>query len=263
MDGVVAIVALVVFIGVWWWLVKQMRKSGRGFLVRHVLGCAAGWMASLLVAGVAVSMGIIEAKPQKAVQSEQPAKPAIKYTIVKDDFREGRPRKVEVMLTHRLTDSELAELSKAIRDDSDAKAEKTFIGFRVEGQTYTSFWANVSFEPEYKSNLIGLSHSDYQTLIALDLSDYTEQVGSWLRDGALGHVMVLYKKDGNYFMDSLFASGGRSTKGYAAKLMPEGGLRLEIPNNKFGEYYILQKDGSLEGWGESGMYLNLRPLRAI
>lgn len=262
MDGVVAIVALAVFVGVWWWLVKQMRKSGRGFLVRHLLGCLGGWMAGLLVGGAAVSLGIIEANPKESVQGAQSAKPSIKYTIVKDEYREGRPRKVEVMLTRRLTDAELADVAKTIRNDSDAKAEKTFIGFRIEGQTYSSYWANVSFDPDYQSTVIGLSASDYQALTALDLSGYTEQVGSWLRDGALGHVMVLYKKDGNYFIDSVFASGGRNTKSYAAKSTPEGGMRLEIPDNKFGEYYILKQDGTLEGWGENGKYMTLPPFRA-
>lgn len=262
MDGVVAIVALVVFVGVWWWLAKQMRKSGRGFLVRHLLGCMGGWMAGLLVAGAAVSMGIIEAKPEETAQTTQPATPAIKYTIVKDEFREGRPRKVEVLLSRRLNDAELADVAKAIRDDADAKAEKTFIGFRVEGQTDSSYWANASFEPEYKSYLIGLSAADYQALTGLDLSGYTEQLGSWMRDGALGHVMVLYKKDGNYFIDSVFASDGRNTEAFKAKALPDGSMRFETPDNDFGEYYILKQDGTLEGWGAKGKYMTLPPFRA-
>lgn len=262
MDGVVAIAALVVFIGVWWWLAKQMRKSGRGFLVRHLLGCMGGWMAGLLVAGAAVSMGIIEAKPEKAAQTAQPSTPAIKYTIVKDEFREGRPRKVEVLLSRRLNDAELADVAKAIRDDSDVKAEKTFIGFRVEGQIDSSYWANASYEPEYKSNLIGLSAADYQALTVLDLSGYTEKLGSWLRDGALGHVMVLYKKDGNYFIDSVFVSDGQNTEAFTAKAMPDGSMRFETPENDFGEYYIFKQDGTLEGWGENGKYMTLPPFRA-
>jgi hypothetical protein len=261
MDGVVAIVALAVFIGVWWWLVKQLRKSGRGFLLRHLLGCTAAWMAGLLIVGSAISMGLIEAKPEQVAQKAEPSKLAIKYSIVKDEQRGNAPRKVEAMLPRRLTDAELAEVAKAIRDESKVKAERTFIGFRVEGQTDKSYWANASFDPDYKGSLIGLGAADYQALTEMDLSAYADQVGSWLRDGALGHVMVLYKKDGKYFIDSVFSGGGKNTNAYIAKSLPEGGLRLEEPDNGFGEYYILKKDGVLEGWGNNGKYMSLPPFR--
>ena len=261
MDGVVAIVALAVFIGVWWWLVKQLRKNGKGFLTRHLLGCTAAWMSGLLIVGAALSMGIIEAKPVEVAQTVQPSKPAVKYTIVKDEQRANGPRKVEAMLSRRLTDAELADVAKTIRDDSNAKAERTFIGFRVEGQTDKSYWANASFDPEYEGSLIGLSAADYEALTTLDLSAYTGQVGSWLRDGALGHVMVLYKKDGRFLIDSVFAGGGRNTESYSGKSLPDGGTRLEVPDNGFGEYYILKKDGFLEGWGENGKYMALPPFR--
>lgn len=262
MDGVVAIVALAVFISVWWWLVKQLRKTGRGFLTRHLLGCTAAWMGGLLIIGSALSMGLIDAKPEQVAQKNEPTRAAIKYTIVKDERRENGPRKVDALLARRLTDTELADVAKKIRDESTVKVEKTFIGFRVEGQTDKSYWANASFDPDYRGSLIGLSAADYQALTVLDLSGYTEQVGNWLRDGALGHVMVLYKKDGKYFIDSVFADGGKNTEAYTSKLMPDGGLRLQEPDNSFGEYYLLKNDGVLEGWSENGKYMVLPPFRA-
>lgn len=257
MDGIVGSVALFVFVAVWWGLAKLLRKSGRRFLVRHLLGCAGGWMAGLLVAGSAVSMGLIEPKTAEVAQIAQPDKPGFEYEIIKDEFSGGRPRKVEVLLSRRLTEAELADVSEKIRDDSDTDAEKTFIGFRVRGQTFSSFWANASFEPEYRGNVIALNAADYDKLSKLDLSSYVEPMGAWLRDGALGHLMVLYTKDGKYFIDSIFASGGRNAEEYLAKRLPDGTLRLETPDNGFNEYYIVRTDGVLQGWGESGMYMSL------
>lgn len=188
---------------------------------------------------------------------EPKAKTNIAYTITQDEHREGRPRKVEVTLPRRLSDAELAEVAKAVRDDTVVVADKTFIGFRVEGQTDSAYWVNASFDPDYQSSLIGLSVEDYQKLLAVDLSSYPDKLGHWLRDGALGHVMVLYKRGGKYAIDSIFASGGKNTEVYVAKQLPDGDLRLEEPENDFGEYYILKKDGTLQGWGENGMYLAL------
>ncbi|MGE8065566.1 zinc ribbon domain-containing protein [Pseudomonas sp. NPDC089569] len=262
MDGVVAIVALAVFVGVWWWLVKQLRKSGRGFLMRHLLGCSAAWMAGLLIVGSAISMGIIESKPVEVAQKPQASNPTFKYSIVNDEHREGRPRKVEVLLSRRLTDGELADTAKAIRDDSSVKAEKTFIGFRVEGQTEKTFWANASFDPDFKSSLIGLSAQDYQTLVTMDLKAYPDMLGSWLRDGALGHVMVLYKRNGQYSIDSIFPSGGKNTENYQAKTLADGSLRLDEPENSFHEYYVVDSKGNLQGWGENGVYMTLPPTKS-
>lgn len=211
-----------------------------------------------IIIAVVVSMcsgGSQEKSSEKAAQSAAPAS----YSITKDDFREGRPRKVEVTLPKRLSDSELAVVAQAIRADTKFKADRTFIGFRVEGQTDSAYWANASFDPDFKSSLIGLSASDYQALRALDLKAYPDMIGSWLRDGALGHVMVLYNRNGKYLIDSIFADGGKNTRSYLSKKLPDGGLRLDEPKNSFGEYYVVDAKGNLQGWGGNGVYMTLPP----
>lgn len=210
----------------------------------------------VVIIGVTVSMcsGGNKDKPvEKVTQSVAPKS----YSITKDDFQEGRPRKVEVLLPKRLSNAELAEVANAVRADTKFKSKATFIGFRVEGQTDKAYWANASFDPDYKSFLIGLSAKDYQALKTLDLAGYPDKVGSWLRDGALGHVMVLYKRNGKYAIDSIFPSGGKNTKSYQAQKLPDGGLRLDEPGNGFGEYYVVDAKGNLQGWGENGVYMTL------
>lgn len=220
-----------------------------------------GLVILLVIIAVTVSMcsGSGDNKPaEKATQSA--ALPS--YSITKDDYREGRPRKVEVMLTKRLSDAELAEVAKAVRANTDFKAEKTFIGFRVEGQSDKAYWANVSFDPDFRSSLIGTSAQDYQALKTMDLKAYPDMVGSWLQDGALGHVMVLYKRDGKYFIDSVFPGGGKNTESFTAKKLPDGGLRLDDPEQDFGEYYVVDAKGNLQGWGENGVYMTLQPRKS-
>ncbi|MDH4585621.1 zinc ribbon domain-containing protein [Pseudomonas sp. BN415] len=256
MDGVVALLALAAVVGVWWLLAKRMKAGGKGWFSRQLAGSTAGVFSGLVVVACALQLGVI-----KSVE-ETSSKPAISYTITQDEFREGRPRKVEATLPRRLTDSELAEVAKAIREDSKFDADRTFIGFRVEGQTESTYWANASFDPDYESTLIGLSADDYQKLSAVDLAGYPSRVGSWLRDGALGHVMVLYTKDGKYFIDSVFSDGGKNTEEYLAQKLPDGGLRLELPENNFNEHYMILSDGTLQGWGENGVYLTLPPMAA-
>lgn len=160
-----------------------------------------------------------------------------------------------MQLPKRLTDSELAEISAAVRDRAKNPAEKTFIRYRVNGPTDTAYWANASFDPNYQCSVIGLSADEYQKLLAVDLRGYSDKLGHWLRDGALGHVMALYKRNGKYFIDSYFGDGSKGTEANTGKPLADDELRLEQPN-VFGGFYVLKKDGTLQGWSENGMSLS-------
>lgn len=218
---------------------------------------------AVIAGAVSLFSGGSDTKPvEKTLQQAAPiAAVPQSYSITKDDLREGRPRKVEVMLPKRLNDADLAEVSKAIRADSKFKADKTFIGFRVQGQADSAYWASASFDPDYRASLIGLSAQDYEALKTLDLKAYPNRIGSWLRDGALGHVMVLYKNNDNYLIDSVFASGGKNTEHYVGKKQPDGGLRLDDPEAGFNEHYVVDDMGNLQGWGENGVYMTLPPFK--
>lgn len=222
-------------------------------------------MTLLLIIAVVVSMCSIasnESTPEKATnQTAQTTVLPSAYSITKDDFREGRPRKVEVMLPKRLNEADLVDVAKAIRANTKIKADKTFIGFRVQGQSESTYWANVSFDPNINTSFYGLRVEDYARLKALDLEAYPNRLGSWLRDGALGHVMVLYKQGDKYLIDSIFPSGGKNTVKYVAKELPDGGLRLDDPESDFNEHYVVDSKGNLQGWGENGVYMTLPPFK--
>ncbi len=258
MDVVVAFAFIAIWAGIWWWLAKRMKGNGRNWLVRTLAGSTAGLFAGLVVVAVALELGIIQ--PAVDPATDAAANPALPtYTITRDEHRPGAPRKVEAMLSRRLTEAELAQVATAVRDDTKTKATKTFIGFRVEGQQDGAYWANAQFDPAYQGRVIGLSAADYQKLQGTDLSSYSELLGHWLTDGALGHVKVLYKKDGEHFIDLIFADGSKGTEFYQAKKLPDGSLRLDEPENDFGEYYIVDNNGNLQGWSENGNYLTLPP----
>lgn len=215
-----------------------------------------GLVILALIVGVAVSM-FSDGREEKPLDKTTHGTIPKAYAITTDDFREGRPRKVEVLLPKRISDAELVKVAKAVHDDTKVKAKTTFIGFRVEGQTDKAYWANASFTPQFSSSLIGLSAQDYQDLMLLDLKAYPDSVGSWLSDGALGHMKVLYKRNGKYLIDSIFPRGEKNTKNYQVQALPDGGLRLEEPENDFNEYYIIDAKGNLQGWGENGIYMTL------
>jgi len=181
------------------------------------------------------------------------------YKITEDEFSEGRPRRVKVLLNQRFTAEELLEVSNIIQANSKSNAEQTVIGFRIEGQSDAANWAQVRFTPDYAGTIYGLSVQEYQQLKTLDLKGYPDRIGSWLRDDALGHLMVLYHRDGQYFIDSIFPAGEKNTVTYLGQRLLDGGLRLQTPDNALGRYYVIDANGTLREWRENRVYLTLPP----
>lgn len=216
------------------------------------------WIILATIVGVVVSIYMGASKNMSVGEVAQSTTRPM-YKITEDEYSEGRPRRVQVLLNQRLTEDQLAQVANIIHSNSKSNAETTFIGFRVEGQSDKSSWAQVKFNPDYQSTLYGLSVEEYQSLKALDLKDYPDRIGSWLLDGTFGHVMVLYQRDGKYFIDSIFSTGGKNTERYIAQTLPDGALRLQPPNNDSSKYYVVDAKGTLQERGENGVYLTLPP----
>lgn len=66
MTVTVVLLAALAFALVWWGLALSLRRSGWGFLRRHVMGCLAGWMVAFLVLGVASHLGVLVLEPPPA-----------------------------------------------------------------------------------------------------------------------------------------------------------------------------------------------------
>lgn len=85
MDNLVGVLCLAAGAGTWWWLAGRMKKRGSGWLTRQMAGSFACCFMAVVVAGIAVSTGVVKNKvpdPVKAQavteQHEIPAKIEIK-----------------------------------------------------------------------------------------------------------------------------------------------------------------------------------------
>lgn len=80
MDNLVGVLCLAVGAGTWWWLAGRMKKRGSGWLTRQVAGSFACCFMAVVIAGIAVSTGIVESKAPEQVKvqavTEQHATPA-------------------------------------------------------------------------------------------------------------------------------------------------------------------------------------------
>ena len=268
-DSIVLVLFFAAIMSVWIWLAGRMKRNGRGWFMRQLAGSTAGTFAGLLVVVAAMALGVI--KPNEGPSTSQAQTPSAlpvksadlllpEYTVTKDEYKRDIKRTVEVQLPRRITKDQLAALASVIKAKATQETNLTFIGYRVDGKSKGVYWATTHYDPDMKVVIQGMTLDDYQALTTIDLKPaYPGLKQAWLRDDGFHCLMVMYQKDGKYFIDQLFADGGKNTDAYRSKTLPDGNLRLDDPESSFNEYYLVKADGTLEGWGESGIYMSLKP----
>lgn len=70
MDIIAALGSVGAFIGGWVWVARWLKGKGRGFILRHLIGISGGSLASFLLVGVLLGIGVIEpAEPTSDAQA--------------------------------------------------------------------------------------------------------------------------------------------------------------------------------------------------
>lgn len=84
MDGLIGILCLGAAVGSWWWIAGRMKKGGRGWLTRNMVGSFAGCLVAIIVASIALALGVVEPKKQEqavVVEAVKPSKVVAEKTL--------------------------------------------------------------------------------------------------------------------------------------------------------------------------------------
>lgn len=253
----------IVFLAVWgllWWRgATVLKEKGRGWFMRNWIAGTMGGIFAVALLGVGIATGLIGDASKEDVTTETEPR-ASGYSIASDVYKARIKRTVDVALEQRVSEADLTDIATEIKAQAKQDTDRTFIGYRVDGKDTGAYWATTHYDPDLKVTIQGMPIEDYQALQAFDVAkEYPQAVGSWLRDDGYHFLMVAYEKGGKNFIDSVFASGEKITEEVVAKRLPDGSLRLEEPENDFGEYYVVDTSGNLQGWSENGNYMTLPP----
>lgn len=182
----------------------------------------------------------------------------IDYKITKDSEISSIKRTVEIILPERVDEKELAKIANDIYEDG---FKRTFIGYRVKGNTEGAYWATTNYNPELKVNIIGLNKESYKKLISSESNIEGSIIGSWyISDGPIEYKLHIYSKNGKHNIKTIFSDGSETSEGLET-LEKNGRKRYFTSNGKdIGEYYIIRKDGDLELWGSSGNYYTAKSI---
>jgi hypothetical protein len=183
-------------------------------------------------------------------------KNTIKYSIIKDVRTEAdgnKIRSVTVSLSERTTADKLKLISDKVYSKSNNKNDSTLINFTIKGNSDLNFyWANTSYTPEIEINVNGFSNPEFIKIKNEKVK--SNILASWMISSGIEHKMSIYKKDNNTVLKREFSNKPTSYEIYDAFNFQNTLILQNKKGAESNEYIVINKNGSLELWNESGNY---------
>lgn len=202
-----------------------------------------------------------DSKPSTERSTSESKDVASLYTVNSDEELPPHKRTVEVILHERINEDTLEQIGRAIKSEGQRNVERTFIGYRLEQQDPdTAYWGTTHYNPEMRVHVSGLTSEQYDTYLNYDLSqDYDDVLGSWLVERGTNAVLVAFEKDGQVHIDNFYPGEGAFGHAYESQELEDSGLRLQLADDGFGEYFVITADGDLQFWSDNGNYYTASP----
>lgn len=139
-----------------------------------------------------------------------------------------------------------------------------WIFYYLPGQdTKNGAWAISHFKPELDLKILGASKEGYRKMRDEKVSG--EIIGTWYdNDAILPNKKFLVKEEGKLYMKSVYAdngligTGGKLTE-QVFKLKEKNLVRYNY-ENIHGEYYLIEENGNLSLYDDSGKFKEMRML---
>ena len=190
--------------------------------------------------------------PKEAIRSDVKAEEVVKpiaYTIDSDENTPTIVRKVNVELPERISKQQLEMIANEIKNADKNKYERTLIMYRIKDEKSIAAWATTHFDPDLKVEFIGLDADQYNKLVKMDRPIDGDKIGQWYATGGTERVVVIYKKDGQYFENAYFYDDKELPK--PKKLKFESG-KYRYADSDENWSFVVNDAGDLEYCGESG-----------
>ena len=162
--------------------------------------------------------------------------------------------RIQIRIPKELTQEELTEIAKYLREGNNQN-KLLFISYLLpKMETSILGWANASYNPELKVKINGVKNVIAETLKAIKAPDQSSEViGKWYDDSPYTECShIIYKIGNEYKMKSLL-DGGKFDRNRDLAYSNENGKEKFTYDNDDGEYLLIENDGSLGIYGNTGL----------
>ncbi len=193
-----------------------------------------------------------QAKVTKNIEDSK-SNDSINYQIRSDDKKRDIKRVVEIELPQRVTDEQLRNIADKIKNDDMSQYQRTFILFFIP-EIKNSAWATVSFDPDFKLQMIGSTKAEHDNLASKPIVNSGKTIGKWNANWGYEYKIIIEEKNGKVFEQNIYADRQQPPK--ELNIIDVNGQKAyqDETGKDHGEYYIINKDGDLEFWSKNGNY---------
>lgn len=171
------------------------------------------------------------------------------YEITKDEKLGSIKRTVEIELTEKVDEMRLKEIAESVYENG---FDRTFIGYRIRGETRPTYWATTHYNPKLEVRIISPSFRESEAMTAE--TPEGRVLGKWLVHYGFEYVVTFVDGEGGIRIHSKFADGS-SSNDRATVEMINGQRRFYTESSReHGEYFVIAESGDLEMWSANGNY---------
>jgi len=156
----------------------------------------------------------------------------------------------------------LQKLALKLRQGEPIKYDRIFICYLLPGMTPgAGAWATSHFNPNLEVKIWGTTIEEEKALMSKPKNSSDNIIGEWLDDSSYGAKYTLIKRNGKIIMICKYKDGSGSEEEMIQKKQL-GKLRFEEKEgNDFGEYYLIESNGRLAIYDNSGFGFSMRPIK--
>ena len=180
------------------------------------------------------------------------------YTIINEETLLDIKTMIDIRLNSEVNEEILYKIANELRGDGRRKYQRVFICYYLpDMEVGTGAWATSHFNPDLDVKILGLSKKEKSQLLEETASSKANIFGRWIDDSPFVAGVYVITKKGNIFELSIkFKDGSEMTSKLIEKNVG-GQKRWMEEDNDFGEYYVLNEDGTLSQYDNEGLIKTL------
>ena len=186
----------------------------------------------------------------------------VKYTVVEKSNLGSIKSSIDIRLEKKVSKDFLQKLALKLRKAEPRKYDRMFITYYLPGMTPGSgAWATSHFNPNLEVKILGTTIEEEKALMSKPQKSSGKIIGEWLDESSYGAKYTLIKRNGKIIMICKYKDGSGSEEEMIQKKQ-SGKLRFEEKEgNDFGEYYLIEGNGRLAIYDNSGFGFSMRPIK--
>lgn len=186
----------------------------------------------------------------------------IQYTIINEEKLESIKTMIDIRLESEVNEDTLIKIANELKRDGRSHFQRIFINYYLpEMEVGKGAWALSHFNPDLEVDIIGLSKDEKAELLEKTSSYEGNTIGRWLDNSPYsGGIVTISKNADNLKIYKKYSDGSESVKNLLEKMV-NGQKHLIEENNTFGEYYLLNNDGSLSIYDTEGLVMTMKRVK--